>query len=115
MGYEQTYLSALELDKKGPPTREFIDKLVLNFQLSHEDLLSFLDAADASKRKFVIEHPISKDAYLLIRDFRNRLPELVDAEIDLVRKVLFFKDAMMAQRPKLNYETDSPSGKENKM
>lgn len=34
LGYEQGYLSALELDKKGPPTQEFIQKLINRFKLT---------------------------------------------------------------------------------
>ena len=29
LGYEQSYISALEIGAKGPPTPEFIEKLIL--------------------------------------------------------------------------------------
>jgi len=37
VGYEQSYISALEVGSKGPPTPEFIDKLVSVLELSGSD------------------------------------------------------------------------------
>ena len=70
MGYEQTYISALELDKKGPPTDEFIENFTKKFNLSSIESSRLIEAADASKRKFEIPIEISKDAYWLIKDLR---------------------------------------------
>ena len=33
MGYEQTYISALEIGSKGPPTDEFIERAIKALQL----------------------------------------------------------------------------------
>ncbi len=98
MGYEQGYLSALELDKKGPPTEEFINKLINKFNLTSQETSQLLEVVDASQRKFAFSNEISKDAYWLIRDFRESLPALTKAEIELLRKVLAFKKDVL-QKP----------------
>lgn len=91
MGYEQGYLSALERDKKGPPTEEFINKLINKFNIPASETTQLLEAVDASQRKFVISNEISKDAYWLMRDMRESLPTLTKAEIEVIRKILALK------------------------
>ena len=99
MGYEQTYISALELDKKGPPTDEFIENFTKKFNLSSIESSRLIEAADASKRKFEIPIEISKDAYWLIKDLRDRLPTLTKAEIDILRKILSLQKDMQENLP----------------
>lgn len=91
LGHEQGYISALELDKKGPPPAVFINKLIQKFNLTSEETSQLVESVDASQRRFVISKEISKDAYWLIRDMRESLPELTKAEIDLLRKILALK------------------------
>jgi transcriptional regulator with XRE-family HTH domain len=92
MGYEQTYISALEVGKKGPPTPEFIDKLIAALNLSSEESEQLRDAADASQRKFVFDANVPLDVYWLMRDLRKCLPELNSAQIDLIRLALDLKE-----------------------
>jgi transcriptional regulator with XRE-family HTH domain len=99
MGYEQTYISALEVGKKGPPTPEFIDRLITALNLSSEESESLRDAADASQRKFIINADISQDVYWMMRDLRQRLPELNSAQIQLIRFALDLKESLK-ERPK---------------
>lgn len=37
IGYEQTYISALEIGKKGPPTPEFVERLITALDLKGEE------------------------------------------------------------------------------
>lgn len=100
IGYEQTYISALEVGKKGPPTTEFIDKLITALDLSPEESFQLRDAADASQRKFVFDADVPQDVYWLMRDLRNSLPELNSAQIDMIRLVIDFKERFN-ERPKV--------------
>lgn len=99
MGYEQTYISALEVGKKGPPTPEFIDKLIAALNLTPEECEQLRDAADASQRKFVISADVPQDVYWMMRDLRQRLPELNSAQIHLIRFALDLKESLK-ERPK---------------
>lgn len=51
IGYEQTYISALEVGLKGPPTPEFVDKLVTKPQLAPVEVEEIRTATKASDRK----------------------------------------------------------------
>lgn len=99
IGYEQTYISALEVGKKGPPTTEFITKLTSALNLSTGECEQLLDAADASQRKFVFDANVPQDVYWLMLDLRNSLPELNSAQIDMIRLAIDFKERFN-ERPK---------------
>ena len=68
LGYEQTYISALEVGKKGPPTKEFVDKLIVALNLTAEEQEHLLEAAEASCRKLIIDNDMPQDVYWLLRD-----------------------------------------------
>lgn len=99
IGYEQTYISALEVGKKGPPTPEFIDKLIKALALSPEESEQLRDAADASQRKFVFNADVPQDVYWLMWDLRKSLTELNPAQIDLIRFALDLNERIK-ERPK---------------
>jgi transcriptional regulator with XRE-family HTH domain len=63
IGYDQTYISAVEVGLKGPPTPEFIYKVAEALELSDADRLVLLQAADASQRKLVIDLDTPQDGY----------------------------------------------------
>lgn len=94
MGYEQTYISSLELDKKGPPTEEFLNKLIKQFQLSPSEQDLLLKAADASQRKTIIDTDVHQDVYWMMHDLRQRLPELTTVQIQLIRIALGLKESL---------------------
>ena len=54
VGYDQTYISALEVGLKGPPTQEFIDRLAEALALEPDEIGELYEAAKASQRKLVI-------------------------------------------------------------
>ncbi|NOT65667.1 MAG: helix-turn-helix domain-containing protein [Methylotenera sp.] len=94
IGYEQTYLSSLELGKKGPPTKEFINKLIKQFNLSSSEQDLLLKAVEASERKTVIDTDVHQDVYWMMHDLRIRLPELTTIQIQLIRIALGLKDSL---------------------
>jgi len=91
IGYEQTYISALEVGKKGPPTSEFIERLISTLNLTPKESEQLRDAADASQRKFIIEADLHQDIYWMMRDLRYRLPELTSTQIQLIRTLRFME------------------------
>lgn len=73
IGYEQSYISALEAGAKGPPTQEFVDRLQSVLALSEEEARHLKAAADASQRKLVIEADMPQDVYWLLSRLRASL------------------------------------------
>jgi transcriptional regulator with XRE-family HTH domain len=92
LGYDQTYISALEVGLKGPPTPEFVAKLAQVFELSSAEVEELRIAADASQRKLVIDIDTPRDVYLLLHELRAKLPALGPTHVRLIKDVLTLSD-----------------------
>lgn len=101
IGYDQTYISAVEVGLKGVPTSEFIDKVARALGLSDEDRLALHQAADASQRKLVIDLDAPQDAYWLLKELRDQFCSLTATQIRVMRDVLRMpgEDRAAAQDP----------------
>jgi transcriptional regulator with XRE-family HTH domain len=92
LGYEQTYISALEVGKKGPPTSEFINRLIEVFELTPEESDFLRQSAEASKCKFTLNKDLHQDVFWMMHDMRERLSELSTVQIQLIRQILGLKE-----------------------
>lgn len=92
LGYEQSYISALEVGTKGPPTPEFIERLIEVLSLSEEQQENLHEAVDASQRKLIIPSDVPEDIYWLVQDLRRHLNTLRPAEINIIREIIKLKD-----------------------
>jgi transcriptional regulator with XRE-family HTH domain len=97
VGYEQTYISALEIGKKGPPTQEFIERLIKALNLSDDESKGLYEAADASNRKLVIKTDVSQEVYWLFSDLRKHLQNLSPVQIRLLRDIVSLKESLNVQ------------------
>jgi len=88
VGYEQSYLSALEIGTKGPPTGEFIDKLTNALNLDEEEQAELDTALAMSDRKFVIPVNASQRLYELCFELRKATDQLLPSQIEMMLKVL---------------------------
>ena len=88
IGYDQTYISAVESGLKGPPTDEFVSKLGQALALPPQELHELQTAADASQRKLVVDLDTPEDAYWLLKDLRDNFPTLSSTQIRVIRDVL---------------------------
>lgn len=66
VGYDQTYISALGVGLKGPPTQEFVDRLAEALALEPDELAELSEGAEASQRNFVIGIDVPREVYMLI-------------------------------------------------
>jgi len=98
LGYEQTYISAIEVDKKGPPSEEFIQRFIQKLNLTDLEANKLIKAAAASKRKFTLNSELPQDVFWMMHDMQERLPELSTVQIQLIRQILGLKDSL-AQLP----------------
>ncbi|WP_204266503.1 hypothetical protein, partial [Enterobacter hormaechei] len=76
IGYDQTYISAVEVGLKGVPASDFIDRVSKALTLSDEETLALHEAAEASQRKFVIDIDAPQDAYWLLKELRDQFHSL---------------------------------------
>ena len=102
VGYDQTYISALEVGLKGPPTQEFVDRLAAALELSPEDEADLYAAADASQRKLVIDSDVPHEVYVLLNRLRTSLPDLTPTQVRVITEVLNLKP--------VNEDTWEPTG-----
>lgn len=92
LSYDQSYLSALEIGQKGPPTPEFVERLAKTLELSEEEQRVLFAAAEASERKLMISPKADEEVFLLLRDLRDKLPLLSAAQVRVMREVLRLHD-----------------------
>lgn len=99
VGYEQSYISALEVGLKGPPTQEFITRLIQALSLSPAEQRHLHTAVEASQRKLIIEADTSQDIYWLLKDLRDQVNFLSPVQIRMMRDLLGMKDALAKELP----------------
>lgn len=88
IGYEQSYISALEVSTKGPPTREFINKLVKALNLEQEEQDQLEDAINRSDRKVVIPANASETLYVLCYELRQVIDQILPSQVEMMLNVL---------------------------
>lgn len=84
LGYEQSYLSALELGIKGPPRRDFLDRLMQKLHLDDEEISRMNFAAARSKRRLVVPLDAAEAEYDLCYRLVQQLGRLKPTQIELI-------------------------------
>ncbi|MGZ5043206.1 MAG: helix-turn-helix domain-containing protein [Methylobacter sp.] len=97
VGYEQSYISALEVGLKGPPTLEFVERLNKALSLSADEKQTLHESLNASQRKFTIDLDAREDVYWMFKDLREYLSELSEAQIRVIREIIRFRDPQKPQ------------------
>lgn len=88
MGYEQTYLSAIEVGAKGPPSREFVERLIYVLNLEGGTSEQVMDAWEASHRHIEIPADASRAVYETLNEIRRSIRRLHPAQLELIRFAL---------------------------
>lgn len=88
LGYEQSYISALERSKKGPPRQDFIDRLIRGLGFTDDEKSELANALEKSRRQVRLPCSASFDEYRLIHELEPRLGQLSPAQIEIIRQVL---------------------------
>lgn len=88
LGYEQSYVSALELGAKGPPNREFVDRLIAKLDLSNDECLDLEEAYERSSRTLRLPVAASADLYGMFYELGRHLDHLDPVQIQLINLAL---------------------------
>ena len=88
LGYEQSYLSALETGAKGPPRKEFLERLIKVYGLDEAEVRALANALSQSKRTLVLPKNASMDEFQLFNKLENQLGRLQQRQIDLINIAL---------------------------
>lgn len=101
LGYEQSYISALEIGVKGPPTPAFIEKLVTALGMDRAEQEELRCIAEASQRKLALNGDCSPDVYWMLKELREQVNELHPLQIKMIRDALGLKGSFSEPAPKL--------------
>jgi len=98
MGYEQTYISALEIGSKGPPTDEFIERAITALQLGDAEQADLRSAAAASERRINLRNDMPEALFWMVSELRDHLETLHPAQVTLIREIIGMR-ARLAEAP----------------
>lgn len=97
LGYEQAYVSAIELGAK-PPSEEFLGKLDRSLSLNERDNLEMRLAVEKSRRRFVLPADVPTETYLLCHELWEKIDRLYPAQIRAIRDLVRI-DELLADEP----------------
>lgn len=92
MGYEQGYISGLEVGRKGPPNEEFIGKLIETLDLDEDEQIALRQTVAESQRRYVLPGDASTDVYKLVRKLWGEMNNLQPTQIRAINEILSFQD-----------------------
>lgn len=99
LGYEQSYISALEIGVKGPPTSEFVEKLVTVLALTPLERAEARQIMEASQRKFVLDSDSPQDLFWMFKELREQMNALRPVQIKMIRDVLGMTGSLAEPEP----------------
>lgn len=84
LGYEQSFLSAIEGSSKDVPKKYFIDQIIKKYRLTQEEQKQLNEAIVRSNRKLVIPPKSPESVYNLIYRMNEQIEHLSDRQIKLI-------------------------------
>lgn len=100
LGYEQSYISAIELGTKGPPSEEFLERLIERLELDVQWQNRLRSALDESHRKMVLPNEAGEDVFRMFNELRRQLDTLHPAQVELMQMALRLPQSMSTQPKK---------------
>ena len=88
LGYEQSSISAIELGTKGPPSTEFIQRLVQRLELDEHWEALLHEALEESQRKIILPNESSDELYRMFNELRRQIGALHPAQVELMQMAL---------------------------
>lgn len=71
LGYEPSYISALERGNKGPPKQDFINRFIQGLQLTEEEQATLAQALRLSRRHISLPSRASEREYALLHQLER--------------------------------------------
>jgi transcriptional regulator with XRE-family HTH domain len=96
LGYEPSYLSALERSEKGPPRQDFIKRLIQGMNLDEVEQAELAHALKASRRQFSLPARASEQEYALLHQLEPQLGRLHPMQLQLIQMALQMPKAFLA-------------------
>jgi transcriptional regulator with XRE-family HTH domain len=97
IGYEQGYVSALELGVKSP-SNEFIDELIAKLKLNDKNKTELDIAIRRSRRRFTLPADVSTETYLFCNELWEKIERLHPTLLSTIHQLVRVDD-LIAERP----------------
>lgn len=91
VGYDQTYLSALENGTKGPPTEELVEKLIRALELEEEEQIQLKLAVHESQKKYVLSSDMPAEIFKMMSELWGALDTMHPAQVQAIRSITQLK------------------------
>lgn len=88
LGYEPSYVSALERSEKGPPKQDFVNRLIRGLALTEEEQATLAQALKVSRRHISLPSRASEREYALLHELEPQLGHLNPLQIQLIELAL---------------------------
>lgn len=111
LGYEPSYVSAIERSEKGPPRQEFIQRLIRGLELNETEQAELARALRASRRQVSLPARASEGEYALLHRLEPQLGHLHPLQIQLIELALKIPETFFVQFPDADLDVLSRVGK----
>lgn len=88
LGYEQSYISALENGVKGTPKRQFLDQVVKRLNLGEQEKQALFNAANMSRRSIKLPLKASCEIFEICHELEQQLPKITHFQLELITLAL---------------------------
>jgi transcriptional regulator with XRE-family HTH domain len=112
LGYEPSYLSALERSEKGPPKEDFIRRLIKGLSLDEAEQADLQRAIKLSRRQVSLPAQASEEEYGLIHELEPQLGQLTPLQIHLIKLALRLPASLSVPTELLGMASPPSEGKE---
>lgn len=109
LGFEQSYVSAIEVGTKGPPNMEFIGRVIAALELEEPWKQKLLEALDESQRKIVLSSDATEDTFKMFNELRRQIDQLHPAQVELMQMALRLPAIMKADSRLRHKHKEEPS------
>ena len=88
LGYEQSYISGLELGTKNPSNQEFIARLCSAFKMTAQEQEDLAKVVRQSQQRFVLPREAHPEAFRLCNDLWDKSDRIPLPQLQAIRAVL---------------------------
>lgn len=88
LGVNACYVSSMENGKKGPPSKDVLDRLIIKLDLDSDEQEQLLYCVQRSKKSLRLPDNATCDEYLLMHDLNAHVGSLSSEQISIIRNVM---------------------------
>ncbi|MBV7539401.1 helix-turn-helix domain-containing protein [Duganella sp. sic0402] len=88
LGYEQSYISGLELGTKSPTNEEFLTRLIRAFKMTAQEQDELAKVVKQSQQRFVLPREVHPDAFRLCSELWDKIDRIPLPQLQAIRALL---------------------------